>query len=89
MDGYPVGSLARNVPFLVTSGLNSTPPELDLDGELGNQGILVKSDIPPLETKEAGILEEFFQAVDARGTSWAPVSRDETYRFRVKSVGRV
>ena len=89
MDGYPSGSLDHNVPFLVASGLNSTEPELDLEGELSTQGLLVKSDLPPLESREAQVLEKYFEEIDERGTSWAVVPRDEPYRFRIKTVGRV
>lgn len=89
MDGYPPGSLDHNVPFLVASGLNSVEPELDLQGELSTQGQLIKSDLPPLEGREAQLLETYFEEIDARGTSWAVVPRDEPYRFRIKTVGRV
>ncbi|KIE03613.1 hypothetical protein MAJ_00144, partial [Metarhizium majus ARSEF 297] len=88
MDGYPPGSLDHNVPFLVASGLNSAEPELDLQGELSTQGQLIKSDLPPLEGREAQLLETYFEEIDARGTSWAVVPRDEPYRFRIKTVGR-
>lgn len=89
MDGYPSGSLDHNVPFLVASGLNSAEPDLDLPGELSTQGQLVKSDLPPLESREAQALEKYFEEIDKRGTSWSAVSRDEPYRLRIKTVGRV
>ncbi|PNY23345.1 Uncharacterized protein TCAP_06725 [Tolypocladium capitatum] len=89
MDGYPAGSLDRNVPFLVASGLNSKVPELQLQDELKDQGILLKSELPPLESKEAGVLEEYLEEIDAQGVSSTGVSRDEPYRFRIKTVGRV
>lgn len=89
MDGYPAGSLDHNVPLLVASGLNAAPPELQLDGELREQGILLRSSLPPLDTKDAGVLEAYFGEIDAWGRSWTSLARDEPYRFRIKTVGRV
>ena len=89
MDGYPAGSLDHNVPFLVVSGLNDATPELPLDDELKDQAILLRSELPTLETKEAKVLEEYFEEVDDRGKSWVGVQRDEPYRFRIKTIGRV
>ena len=90
MEGYPAGSLDHNVPFLVAAGLNADGPELALQGELSNQeGVLVKSDVPPLDSKEAHVVRNYLESIDKRGQSWTVVARDEPYRFRVKSVGRV
>lgn len=89
MEGYPTGSLDHNVPFLVASGLNVAANELPLDAELRDQGILLRSDLPPLETREAGVLEQHFRDIDSHGRSWRGVERDELYRFRIKAVGRV
>ncbi|KAG6012493.1 hypothetical protein E4U43_007778 [Claviceps pusilla] len=88
MEGYAQGCLDHNVPFLVASGLNDAEPLLDLDGELSSQGLLVKSDLPPLDTKESQLLDEYFGEIDARGCSWTVVPRDEPYRLRIKTVGR-
>lgn len=89
MDGYPVGSLGHNVPFLVAAGLDSTTNELPLDGELKEQGILLRSELPPLEGREVEVLEQHFRDIDRKGNSWKGVERGEPYRFRIKSVGRV
>lgn len=89
MDGYPRDSLDHHVPFLVASGLNAAEPQLDLEGELSSQGLLVKSHLPPLDTRESQVLEKYFDEIDARGTSWAVVPREEPYRLRIKTVGRV
>jgi hypothetical protein len=89
MDGYPLGSLDHNVPFLVASGLISAEPELDLEGELRAQGQLIRSALPPLESREAQLLQRYFEEVDHRGSSWTVVPREEPYRFRIKAVGRV
>ncbi|GAB0134562.1 hypothetical protein EsDP_00002927 [Epichloe bromicola] len=88
MDGYPRDSLDHHVPFLVASGLNAAEPQLDLEGELSSQGLLVKSHLPPLDTRESQVLEKYFEEIDARGTSWAVVPREEPYRLRIKTVGR-
>lgn len=89
MDGYPSGSLDHNVPFIVVSGLNSSPSDLPLSGDLKDQAILLRSDQPPLHTRESKVLEQYFVEIDHRGKSWIGVERDEPYRFRIKTVGRV
>ncbi|RFU78303.1 hypothetical protein TARUN_3925 [Trichoderma arundinaceum] len=86
MDGYPSGSLDHNVPLIVVSGLNSDPPEQP--PKANGRGVLLRSDIPPLEGKEVSFLESYFQEVDERGASWTVVTREEPYRVRVKTVGR-
>ena len=89
MDAYPEGSLDHNVPFLVASGLNASHSGLSLDGDLKHQGILFRSEQPPLESREADILDNYFQEIDKKGKSWIGVERDEPFRFRIRSVGRV
>ncbi|KAH7175586.1 Gryzun, putative trafficking through golgi-domain-containing protein [Dactylonectria macrodidyma] len=88
MDGYPAGSLDHNVPFLVAAGLNSETNELPLNAELRDQGILLRSELPPLETKEAEVLAQYFEEIDAQGKSWSGVEREETHRFRIRTLGR-
>ncbi|CAM1501890.1 Fc.00g038740.m01.CDS01 [Cosmosporella sp. VM-42] len=88
MDGYPTGSLDHNVPFLVAAGLNTKTNELPLDPELKEQGILLRSELAPLKTKEVEVLEQYFREIDEKGTSWSGVDKEEAYRFRIKSVGR-
>ncbi|PHH81460.1 hypothetical protein CDD82_740 [Ophiocordyceps australis] len=84
MDGYPQDSLEHNVPFIVASGLNST----EWHQQVENQGILIKSDLPPLDGDKAIALQEYLGQVDDRGKSWTCVSREEPFRFRVKTGGR-
>ncbi|UKZ67694.1 uncharacterized protein TrAtP1_008851 [Trichoderma atroviride] len=86
MDGYPLGSLDHNVPLIVVSGLNSDPPEQP--PKANGPGILLRSDLPPLESREANFLQSYFQEVDERGTSWTAITRDEPFRVRIKTVGR-
>lgn len=86
MDGYPLGSLDHNVPLLVVSGLSSSH---DQPEKVNGEGVLLRSDLPPLEGKEASFLESYFERVNERGKSWTVVTREEPYRVRVKTVGRV
>ncbi|KAM0251505.1 hypothetical protein ACHAQJ_008126 [Trichoderma viride] len=86
MDGYPLGSLDHNVPLIVVSGLNSDPPEQP--PKVNGQGVVLRSDLPPLEGREANFLEAYFGEVDERGASWTVVTREEPYRVRIKTVGR-
>ncbi|OAA70247.1 hypothetical protein ISF_02221 [Cordyceps fumosorosea ARSEF 2679] len=88
MDGYPLGSLDHNVPLLVFSGLTSTSSEVELDASLREEAVLLRSDLPPLDSKEAELLAQHFEDVDSEGQSWRGVSRDEPYRLRIKTVGR-
>lgn len=89
MDAYPQGSLDHNVPFMIVSGLNSNSCELPLSDELRDQSILIRSELPALDSKEAQVLDEHFKEVDAKGHSWVGVERDEPFRCRIKSIGRV
>ncbi|KAM4062976.1 gryzun, putative trafficking through golgi domain-containing protein [Hirsutella rhossiliensis] len=88
MDGYPAGCLDHNVPFLVVSGLSSKAPELQPQAQPEGQGLLLRSDYPPVDEEAAEFLEKHFTQLDAHGTSWTGVSRQEPYRFRIKTVGR-
>lgn len=89
MDGYPAGSLDHNVPFLIAAGLNSKAAELPLDDELKGQEILLRSELPIVENKEAKVLEEYFDHINNKGLSWTAVSREEPFRWRIKTLGRV
>ncbi|ATY58919.1 Trafficking particle complex subunit 11 [Cordyceps militaris] len=88
MDGYPLGSLDHNVPLLIFSGLTSTSSEIELDANRGGEVALLRSDLPPLNSKEAELLAQHFENVDNEGQSWRAVSREEPYRLRIKTVGR-
>lgn len=89
MDGYPTGSLDHNVPYIVVSGFNLPPSELPLSKELQDQAILFRSEQPPLETREAKVLQTYLGEVDEEGRSWAGVSREEPFKLRIKNAGRV
>lgn len=89
MEGYPLGSLDHNVPLMVAFGLHTNTVKSPHDGASTEQGILLRSDVPSLDTREAQALDEYFKEVDAAGKSWSAAARQEPYRFRIKSVGRV
>jgi hypothetical protein len=89
MDGYPTGSLDHNVPLLVAAGLNSETNELPLSAELKEQSILLRSEIPPVDGKNAEVLSQYFKDVDASAKSWSAFERNEPYRFRIRTTGRV
>ncbi|SPJ84225.1 uncharacterized protein FTOL_10742 [Fusarium torulosum] len=88
MDGYPTGSLDHNVPLLVAAGLNSETNELPLSAELRDQSILLRSEIPPIEGKEAEVLNQYFADIDASARSWSAFEKSESYRFHIKTTGR-
>ncbi|KJZ78469.1 hypothetical protein HIM_01860 [Hirsutella minnesotensis 3608] len=88
MDGYPEGCLDHNVPLLVASGLSAKEPRPHLQGELRNYGFLLKSDSPVVEGKVADFVNRYFAQIDAHGASWTSVSRDEPFRFRIRTIGR-
>lgn len=89
MDGYPLGSLDHNVPYLLVSGLTTSNSELPLQENLKyERKILLKSKLPAAEGADAKALAKYFQSVDEQGKSWAAVGSKTPYRFRIKSVGR-
>ncbi|KAI1337021.1 Gryzun, putative trafficking through golgi-domain-containing protein [Xylariaceae sp. FL0016] len=89
MEAYPEGSLDQNVPFLVVSGLSTgaTKPLLT-DPDLREQGILVRSELPPIEGNEAKTILQSIEEVDITGRSWSPRDSSTRYRFKVKTIGR-
>ena len=90
MDEYPPGSLDHNVPLLVVSGLTTDPTKpLVTDPELKEQGILIRSEVSPLDTPEADIILRYIQERDASTLPWNPRGTSRKYRFKVKTIGRV
>ncbi|KAI3321223.1 Gryzun, putative trafficking through golgi-domain-containing protein [Xylariaceae sp. AK1471] len=89
MDGYPPGSLDHNVPFLVVSGLSTSPTTpLLTDPELRERGILVRSELSPVDTREARIILRFIQEADATNLPWQSRDGARRYKFKVKTIGR-
>lgn len=88
MDGYPPGSLDHNVPFLVASGLSSSPPAEEASKGQDKGGVL-RSEMPCLEGENADVLHKYLQSINATLPPWAHGDTKTPYRYRVASVGRV
>ncbi len=105
MDEYPAGSLDHSVPFLLTLGTrapladstdstdsNGTSWAYDagLSAALKDQAVLIRSELPPLESDQALALLRYIQERDA---SQVPCNSRETaarkYRFRTRTAERV
>jgi hypothetical protein len=91
MDEYPAGSLDHSIPFLLTLGTRTnTPYESGLSAVLKEQAVLIRSELPPLESDQAHALLRYIQDRDA---SQIPCNgRDASerkYRFRIKTAERV
>jgi hypothetical protein len=91
MDEYPVGSLDHSVPFLVTLGTRTgSPYDSGLGAALKDQAVLIRSDLPALESDQARALLRYIQDSDASQlpcNSHAASARK--YRFRIKTAERV
>ncbi|KAI1272416.1 Gryzun, putative trafficking through golgi-domain-containing protein [Xylaria sp. FL0933] len=89
MDGYPPGSLDHNVPLLVVSGLGANPAKpLPTDPELRERGILLRSELPPVDTREARLILRFIQEADAANAPWQPQDGTKRFKFKIKTIGR-
>lgn len=90
MDGYPVGSLDHNIPHIVLAGLTSAPAkELPLSAELRDQAILLRSELPSLETPDAESLRDYIVRQDGRNQPWNGRDSGKPYKLRVTVAGRV
>ena len=90
MDKYPIGSLDFNVPLLVVSGLGSgTTKPLLTDPELKQRGILIRSELPSIDTREAKTILGFLQAADGTHLPWNGNDATRKHRFKIKTIGRV
>ncbi|KAL2133719.1 hypothetical protein VTI74DRAFT_1845 [Chaetomium olivicolor] len=90
MDEYPPGSLDHSVPFLLTLGTRTgTTYDPGLGAALKEQAVLVRSDLPPLDSDQAHALLRYIQDRDA---SQLPCNgREENtrkYRFRIRTAER-
>ncbi|KAI1387421.1 Gryzun, putative trafficking through golgi-domain-containing protein [Hypoxylon trugodes] len=89
MDGYPAGSLDHNVPFLVVSGLGTASTKHTLeDPGLREQGILVRSELPSIESREAKIILRCIQEKDATSLPWNSRDTSRRYKFKIETIGR-
>jgi len=91
MDDYPPGSLDHSVPFLLTLGTcTDTPYDAKLSHALKEQAILIRSELPALDSDQARALMRYMQDRDASNSPCN--ARNETtrkYRFHIKSAERV
>ncbi|OTA77061.1 hypothetical protein M434DRAFT_402409 [Hypoxylon sp. CO27-5] len=89
MDGYPAGSLDHNVPILFVSGLSSTSTKSALtDPVLREQGALVRSELPPIESREAKIILRCIREKDATNLPWNSRDTSRRYKFKIRTIGR-
>ncbi|CAJ2505284.1 Uu.00g126780.m01.CDS01 [Anthostomella pinea] len=89
MDEYPSGSLDLNVPFLVVSGLSTSHSKpLLTDPDLRERGILIRSELPPVDSQEAKAVLHHIQEADAANLPWSARDSSKRYRFKVKTIGR-
>lgn len=84
MDRYPKDSIEHNICFLVVSGI-AKGASVDTDGK----GILVRSELPSLETREAEVLRRYFEKIDASKLPWNGHDTSRKHRFHCKIVDRV
>lgn len=90
MDGYPAGSLDHNVPFLVVSGLGTAPTKsLLTDPALREQSILVRSEVAPIDSREAKTILRYIQETDATNLPWNSRDISKKYKFKIRTIGRV
>ncbi|KAI2468316.1 Gryzun, putative trafficking through golgi-domain-containing protein [Annulohypoxylon bovei var. microspora] len=89
MDDYPAGSLDHNVPFLVVSGLSTAPTKSTItDPGLREQAVLVRSEIPPIESREAKIILRCIQEKDGTNLPWNSQDPSRKYKFKIRPIGR-
>jgi trafficking protein particle complex subunit 11 len=89
MDGYPDGSLEHNVPLLVVAGLAGSSADASHQSDSVDQGVLIHSDFPAIEGRDAEVLQSYLAGVDGRRPPWNARIKDKPYKFRVKTVDRV
>ena len=98
MEAYPPAYVQHNLPFVVLSGLG-TSPELEPPPPVnhvlpGRAGTRTSSEIAPVTGERADqLLQEFLSAYgtnapwNARGSTSS--RRDLAHGFRIRAVGRV
>ncbi|KAK3994608.1 Gryzun, putative trafficking through golgi-domain-containing protein [Cladorrhinum sp. PSN332] len=89
MDEYPAGSLDHNVPFLLTLGTSATATyDSELSPNLKDQAILIRSELPALESDQAHALLGYIQSRDASKIPCNGRDAPTKHRFRVKTAER-
>lgn len=87
MDGYATAYIAHNLPLLIVSGLGADPSPTN--ARLKEGGVIITSDIPPLETEDANFILKHLKKNGAENLPWNGYQHNEKNRFRVKVIGRV
>ncbi|KAI9644479.1 hypothetical protein NHQ30_006500 [Ciborinia camelliae] len=87
MDGYATAYVAHNLPLLVVSGLGADPSPTN--ARLKGRGVLITSDIAPLESEDAKYILKYLKNSDAENLPWNGYEHSEKNKFRVKVIGRV
>ncbi|OLN85197.1 Trafficking protein particle complex subunit 11 [Colletotrichum chlorophyti] len=89
MDGYPVGSLDHNIPHIVLAGLTSNPAnDLPLSAELRDQALLLRSELPTIETQNSEKLKDYIVRQDGRNHPWNGRDSGKPYKLRFTLAGR-
>ncbi len=90
MDEYPAFSLDHSIPLLVTLGITPPSPyESGIDLLLKDDAIVLKSDIPAVDSEHAKAFLRYFQENDASGLAWNGRQTKKSYKFRVRAAERV
>lgn len=87
MDGYATQYVAHNLPLLVVSGLGADPSPTN--ARLKEGGVLITSDVAPLESEDANFILQYFKNNGAENLPWNGYEHSEKNKFRVKVIGRV
>ncbi|KAM0146620.1 hypothetical protein ACHAPG_011043 [Botrytis cinerea] len=86
MDGYATQYVAHNLPLLVVSGLGADPSPTN--ARLKEGGVLITSDVAPLESEDANFILQYFKNNGAENLPWNGYEHSEKNKFRVKVIGR-
>ncbi|KAK5661982.1 hypothetical protein OQA88_10093 [Cercophora sp. LCS_1] len=91
MDEYPAGSLDPSIPLLLTLGVSGSSGDgSGLSAALKEHGVLIRSEIEPLDSEQALALLSYIQEHDASHLAWNKQESpaNTRYRFRVKAAER-
>jgi hypothetical protein len=96
MDAYPPEYVQHNLPFIVLSGLG-TSPELEPPAPVhkvlpGRAVTTISAETPPVTGKHAEALLQDFLGADGTNAPWngrAQGRKDLAHSFRIRAVGRV
>lgn len=90
MDDYPPACIAHDLPLLTVSGLTAAAARPLLPAsEVSDSSILIRSEAPAIETREAKSTLHYIQSIDASHLPWSPGDGSRKHRFKVKTIGRV